>query len=97
MRAKELILAYAKEVLEKEAKALLNIDSKLDNDFAQAVQLILKTINSGGRVIVTGVGKSGHVGRKIAATMASLGTPCYFVHSDEALHGDLGMITSQVW
>jgi arabinose-5-phosphate isomerase len=64
----------------------------LPEDFAEVVELILKTE---GRVIISGVGKSGHIGRKISATLASTGTPSYFVHAAEASHGDLGMITSQ--
>ncbi len=66
-------------------------DPNLSSSFVKAVELIA---NSGGRVVVSGVGKSGHVGRKIAATMASTGTSSYFVHPTEASHGDLGMITS---
>ncbi|WEZ84517.1 KpsF/GutQ family sugar-phosphate isomerase [Rhizobium sp. 32-5/1] len=66
-------------------------DQNLSSSFVKAVELIA---NSGGRVVVSGVGKSGHVGRKIAATMASTGTSSYFVHPTEASHGDLGMITS---
>jgi arabinose-5-phosphate isomerase len=66
------------------------LSARLDDAFVQAVTLILACQ---GRVIVSGIGKSGHIGRKIAATMASTGTPAYFVHAAEAVHGDLGMIT----
>lgn len=80
----------ARRVLAIEADAIRKIAERLDAAFIQAVELIL---GCRGRVIVSGIGKSGHVGRKIAATMASTGTPAYFVHAAEAVHGDLGMIT----
>lgn len=80
----------ARRVLRIEAEALLALEQRLNGDFTRAVDLIL---HARGRVIVSGIGKSGHVGRKIAATMASTGTPAYFVHAAEAIHGDLGMIT----
>ncbi|MBK9625685.1 MAG: KpsF/GutQ family sugar-phosphate isomerase [Rhodocyclaceae bacterium] len=83
-------LAMGRQVLDIEASALTALSSRLDAQFAHAVALILE---SRGRVIVCGIGKSGHVGRKIAATFASTGTPAYFVHAAEAVHGDLGMIT----
>lgn len=79
----------AHETLDIEAAAVLGLKSQLDGGFARAVQLVLKT---SGRVVVMGMGKSGHVGRKIAATLASTGTPAMFVHPAEASHGDLGMI-----
>lgn len=85
-------IAIARDVLEIEAKAILDLVVRLDRPFEQAVQLIL---DSRGRVIVSGIGKSGHVARKIASTMASTGTPAYFVHPAEASHGDLGMITRE--
>ena len=83
-------LAMAKRVLAVEAEAVAALAERLDGAFVAAVELILA---SAGRVIVSGIGKSGHIGRKIAATMASTGTPAYFVHAAEAVHGDLGMIT----
>ena len=83
-------LEMGRQVLDIEASALTELSSRLDAQFARAVALILA---SRGRVIVCGIGKSGHVGRKIAATFASTGTPAYFVHAAEAVHGDLGMIT----
>ena len=83
-------LEMGRQVLDIEASALTALSSRLDAQFARAVALILE---SRGRVIVCGIGKSGHVGRKIAATFASTGTPAYFVHAAEAVHGDLGMIT----
>lgn len=85
-------LEYGKEVLVKEAEALSNLQVTLNEDFADAVGLIMETIKAGGRVIITGVGKSGIIGKKIVASMASLGIPSCFVHADEALHGDLGMV-----
>ena len=83
------LLASARRVLDIEARALDTLSARLGEEFARAVRLIL---DSPGRVVVTGLGKSGHIARKIAATMASTGTPAYFVHAAEALHGDLGMI-----
>jgi len=83
-------LKTAREVLEIEAKAISSQISALDQCFEQACELIL---NCEGRVIVTGMGKSGHISSKIAATLASTGTPAFFVHPGEASHGDLGMIT----
>jgi len=80
----------ARRVLRIEADAIDALIARIDKDFERAVQLILAC---SGRVIVTGIGKSGHIGRKIAATLASTGTPAYFVHAAEAAHGDLGMIT----
>jgi arabinose-5-phosphate isomerase len=83
-------LELARRVLRIEADAITALADRIDAAFAQAVELILA---SRGRVIVSGIGKSGHIARKIAATMASTGTPAYFVHAAEAVHGDLGMIT----
>ena len=82
-------LQLARETLDIEAQALMGLKSRLDSRFAQAVQMML---NVKGRVVVTGMGKSGHIGSKIAATLASTGTPAMFVHPGEASHGDLGMI-----
>lgn len=79
----------AHETLDIEAAAVLGLKNQLDDGFARAVQLMLQ---ASGRVVVMGMGKSGHVGRKIAATLASTGTPAMFVHPAEASHGDLGMI-----
>jgi len=83
-------LAIARDVLEIEAKAVSDLIGKLDEGFSRAVALIL---SSRGRVVVSGMGKSGHVARKIASTLASTGTPAFFVHPAEASHGDLGMVT----
>ncbi|EGH4184493.1 KpsF/GutQ family sugar-phosphate isomerase [Campylobacter jejuni] len=85
-------LEIAKEVFEKEAQAILDLAKNLDENFNQAVNLML---NTKGRCIVSGMGKSGHIGAKIAATLASTGTPSFFIHPGEALHGDLGMLTSE--
>jgi arabinose-5-phosphate isomerase len=85
----EHLLALARQVLDIEADALRTLSSRLDAGFADAVQLILACR---GRVVVSGMGKSGHVGGKIAATLASTGTPAFFMHPGEASHGDLGMI-----
>ena len=85
-------LELAREVLEIEAAAITGLIPRLDQNFQRAVDIIL---NSHGRVTVSGIGKSGHIARKIASTMASTGTPAYFVHPAEASHGDLGMITRE--
>jgi len=82
-------LQLARETLDIEAAALLQLKDRLDERFVQAVNMVLAVQ---GRVVVTGMGKSGHIGRKIAATLASTGTPAMFVHPGEASHGDLGMI-----
>jgi arabinose-5-phosphate isomerase len=83
-------LALAHQTFEIEAKALLGLKARQGAPFAQACEAML---NCSGRVVVMGMGKSGHVGRKIAATLASTGTPAMFVHPAEASHGDLGMVT----
>jgi len=84
------LLDTGRRVIGIEARALDLLTASLDDNFAAAVEIILK---ARGRVIVSGMGKSGHVGRKIAATFASTGTPAQFVHPAEASHGDLGMVT----
>jgi KpsF/GutQ family protein len=85
-------LKQAREVLKIEADAILAQIDVLGEEFIQAVDLILK---SNGRVVVTGMGKSGLIGRKISATLASTGTPSFFLHPAEGIHGDLGMVTPQ--
>jgi arabinose-5-phosphate isomerase len=85
-------LAKAREVLETEARAITELMATLDERFERAVQIIL---TSRGRVVVSGMGKSGHIGRKMASTLASTGTPAFFVHPGEASHGDLGMVTKE--
>ena len=80
-----------KRVIEKEARALDLLEKSIEESFSKAVETILRAT---GRVIVSGMGKSGHIARKIAATLASTGTPSHFLHPGEASHGDLGMIAS---
>lgn len=92
MQASPQSLELAKQVLAIEAKGVHELIGRLDGQFLAAVELVL---NCKGRVIVSGIGKSGHIARKIASTMASTGTPAYFVHPAEASHGDLGMITRE--
>jgi arabinose-5-phosphate isomerase len=79
----------AREVIRKEAKAILDLEKKINDQFVKAVELILKCK---GRVIITGMGKSGIIGKKIAATLTSTGTSAFFLHPTEAIHGDLGMV-----
>ncbi len=85
-------LATARETLAIEIQALQTLAQRLDDTFVQVAQAMLVTP---GRVVVMGMGKSGHIGRKIAATLASTGTPAFFVHPAEASHGDLGMVTQK--
>lgn len=89
-RPVEQDLASAKAVLKLESEGLLALADSLDEAFAKAVD-VLAAVK--GRIVVTGMGKSGHIGRKIAATLASTGAPAFFVHPGEASHGDLGMVT----
>ena len=89
--AQSTIRQKAIETLELEAKAVAQLTERVDDDFEAAVRAILACK---ARVVVTGMGKSGHVGRKIAATLASTGTPAFFMHPAEAFHGDLGMVTA---
>lgn len=85
-------IEMAKEVFEIESKTILDLRDNLDEGFNKAIELILSIK---GRCVVSGMGKSGHIGAKIAATLASTGTPSFFMHPGEALHGDLGMLTSE--
>lgn len=87
---REVILEQARETLRVESEAVADLIPRLDEHFVEAVELLLAMT---GRVIVTGIGKSGAVGRKLASTLASTGTPAHFMHAAEAIHGDLGMIT----
>lgn len=89
---KKDLLKRAKEVLEIEKEGIEELSKNLDTSFIEALELIL---NTKGRVVVTGVGKSGIIGRKISATLSSTGTPSFFLHPVEALHGDLGMVTPE--
>lgn len=90
MLTNDELLALAAEVLDIESRAVKNLKSRLNDDFVAACRLCMDTP---GRVVVTGMGKSGHVSNKIAATLASTGTPAFFMHPAEASHGDVGMIT----
>ena len=85
-------LEVAARVLHDEAEAILKLIDRLDTSFEDAVNLIS---HSSGRVILTGMGKSGHIAKKVSATMASTGTPSFFLHPAEGIHGDLGMVTAQ--
>jgi arabinose-5-phosphate isomerase len=78
-----------KNVIEKEANALLTLSDHIGGDYDDAINLLL---SCKGKVVISGVGKSGHIGKKIAASLSSTGTPSFFVHSTEGVHGDLGMI-----
>ena len=84
------IIKIAQEVLEIEAHEILHASENISSSFVNAVNLI---IDCSGRVVLSGMGKSGHIARKIASTLASTGTPAFFMHPGEASHGDLGMIT----
>lgn len=86
------LLALASEVLDIEARAVESLKARMNDDFVAACGLCMETP---GRIVVTGMGKSGHISNKIAATLASTGTPAFFMHPAEASHGDLGMITQQ--
>ena len=89
---RQAILDHGRAVLDVEADALVQLSEVLDENFARAVELILETK---GRVVVSGMGKSGHIARKMAATFASTGTPAIFIHPGEAAHGDLGMLLAE--
>ena len=89
MQAEHDFLEWAREAMQTEADAVREVARSLDNSFARAAQALLACR---GRVVVMGMGKSGHIGGKIAATLASTGTPAFFVHPAEAAHGDLGMV-----
>jgi arabinose-5-phosphate isomerase len=89
----ERALQLARQTFDIESKALLGLKARQGEGFANAVRVMLALAETRGRVVVMGMGKSGHVGRKIAATLASTGTPALFVHPAEASHGDLGMVT----
>lgn len=86
------LIALGRAVIETESAAVSALISRIDNEFARAARIML---GCQGRIVVLGMGKSGHVGSKIAATLASTGTPAFFVHPGEASHGDMGMITPQ--
>ena len=85
------LIDRGRRVLRTEAEAVAALEHRLGEDFAAACRLLLACT---GRIVVTGMGKSGHVGSKIAATLASTGSPSFFLHPAEAIHGDIGMITT---
>lgn len=87
----QAMLEHAQDVLRMEAEAILELVPRIDENFAAAVSLILECE---GRTVITGMGKSGLIGRKMAATFASTGTPSFYLHPAEGIHGDLGMVTS---
>ncbi|WP_419484041.1 SIS domain-containing protein, partial [Alistipes communis] len=86
------ILTVAREAIRTEADALEKMERSLDEHFVKAIEMILQ---SRGKLIITGMGKSGLIGRKMAATFASTGTPSFYLHPGEAFHGDLGMISKE--
>ena len=88
---KHAYIELGRAVLKTEAEAISALTERLDQGFHDACDLVLKCA---GRIVVTGMGKSGHIGNKIAATLASTGSPAFFMHPGEASHGDLGMITA---
>ena len=92
MRLKKNILDIAKQTISIESKAIANLLNFLDKDFENAVNFILE---SKGRVVVTGIGKSANIANKIVATLNSTGTPAIFMHAADAIHGDLGIIQSE--
>ncbi|MBA4740313.1 MAG: KpsF/GutQ family sugar-phosphate isomerase [Burkholderiales bacterium] len=87
-----VLIDYARQVLEIEAKTLVELSERLDDSFTQACEMLL---TCKGRIVVSGIGKSGHIGRKISSTLSSTGSPSFFVHPAEASHGDLGMVTKE--
>ena len=89
MNKNKKIISSAKRTLTREVSSIKNLNSTFYNNFCEAVNLIY---NTKGKIVVTGVGKSAHIGNKISATLTSTGTPSYFVHATEASHGDLGSI-----
>lgn len=92
MKAEFDVINEAKSIFDKEMEALVKTRDSLGEDFERLVELVL---NCRGKVVLTGIGKSGHIATKIAATLASLGTPSFFMHPSEAMHGDLGMVESK--
>ena len=88
----ELILKTGAEALQLEIDGLVYLKDHLGKEFAELVRLCIRILDNGGKIVVCGIGKSGHVGKKIAATLASSGSPSIFVHAVEAMHGDLGML-----
>jgi arabinose-5-phosphate isomerase len=89
---KDHFVERAREILDKEAQAILQLKSRINSDFIRAIDLLL---SCEGKVIVTGIGKSGLICQKIASTFASTGTPAFFLHPAEGVHGDLGVLTKK--
>ena len=87
-----MFLKLSKNIIKEEAKALLLLSKSLDTNYNKVLSLVSKT---NGNIILSGVGKSGHIARKIASTFTSTGTPAYFIHPTEASHGDLGLISKK--
>ena len=91
----ESVLETARSVIRIEAEEIARLEDRLGPEFLEAVDMITSCLERGGKVIVTGVGKSGLVGKKLAATMNSMGTTAFFLHPVEAVHGDLGMVCAR--
>ena len=89
---KERALALARRVLEHENHAIMALGNQLNEKFCQAIEILM---NCSGKVVITGIGKPGYIGKKMAASLASLGTPSFFLHANEGLHGDSGMVTDK--
>lgn len=89
----EQLIAQARRVIEIESRAVQALSKRIDGDFVSACEYLIHCIQQQGRIVVMGMGKSGHIGRKMAATFASTGSPSLFVHPAEASHGDMGMVT----
>ncbi|MCD6112131.1 MAG: KpsF/GutQ family sugar-phosphate isomerase [Bacteroidales bacterium] len=92
MKTKEEIINIAKATIKNEVKSIINLEKSINDDFTKSIELIL---NSEGRVIITGIGKSANIGTKIVATLNSTGTPSIFMHAADAIHGDLGMVQKE--
>ena len=92
MDTPDQIIKKAQAVLQTEIEGIEAIKQQLDNNFVELVAACIKTLDNGGKIVITGVGKSGYIGRKISASLASTGSPSIFMHPVEAMHGDLGML-----
>ena len=92
LRRNAAFLDEARDVFRRQSEAIASLAGKLDDNYAKAIEILFSTA---GHTVVFGVGKSGLIGKKIAATLASTGTPSFFVHAGEAVHGDLGMVTER--
>jgi len=92
LKTKEEIINIAKATIKNEVKSIINLEKSINDDFTKSIELIL---NSEGRVIITGIGKSANIGTKIVATLNSTGTPSIFMHAADAIHGDLGMVQKE--